>query len=92
MKSNSIYRLIFDNFLPKICDINSYCYIVLTSRKRVLYCLSSNDDLLAVYDFDGIVGEYKEILIDEINPYYSIKALNKPISLKQLKAKHDIPF
>jgi len=44
------------------------------------------------YDFDGIVGEYKELFVDEINPYCSIRLLNKPISLRLLKAKYDLPF
>ena len=92
MKSNSLYRLIFENYLPKICDINSYCSIILKSQKRIIYCLAFSNNSLMAYDFDGIIGEYKELFVDEINPYYSIKLLNKPISLRRLKAKYDLPF
>lgn len=92
MKSNSLYRVIFKNFLPKISDANSYCNIILKHRKKTLYCLSFDDEVLVAYDFDGIIGECKEIKIDEINPYCSIKKLRKPIPLKLLKRKFDLPF
>lgn len=92
MKSNNLYHLIFENYLPKMCDINSYCNIILKSRKRIIYCLAFSNNSLMAYDFDGIIGEYKELIVDEISPYYSIKLLNKPISLRQLKAKYDLPF
>lgn len=92
MKSNSLYHLIFNYYLPKLCDINSYCLIILKSRKRTIYCFAFNNNSLVAYDFDGIIGEYKELNVNEINPYYSIKLLDKPISLHELKAKYDLPF
>lgn len=92
MKSNSLYRLIFDNCLSKICDINSYCHITLKTRKTIIYCFAYNNDTLFAYNFDGIIGEYKEINIDNMNPYCSIKILEKPVTLKQLKEKYDLPF
>ena len=92
MKLNSLYHLIFNNYLPKLYDINSYCLIVLKCRKRTIYCFAFNNNLLAAYDFDGTIGEYKELNVDEISPYYSIKLLDKPISLRELKIKYDLPF
>ena len=70
MKSNSLYQLIFDNCLSKICDINSYCHITLKTRRTIIYCFAYNNDTLFAYNFDGIIGEYKEINIDKINHYY----------------------
>lgn len=92
MKSNRLYKIVFDNFLPKICDMNSYCLFIIRGRKRIIYCFAINDNVLTAFDFDGIIGEFKEIDIDEINPHYSIKLLEKPISLKELKAKYELLF
>lgn len=92
MRLNNLYHLVFSNYLPKICDINSYCLIILKNHKRTLYCFAFNNETLIAYDYDGTIGEYKELNVNEINPYYSIKLLSKPISLCELKDKYDLPF
>lgn len=92
MKSNSLYRLVFENSLPKICDVNSFCTLIIKSRKRTFYCFAFTDNVLTAFDFDGIIGKCKEIDIDKINPHFSIKLLEKPITLKDLKNKYELLF